>query len=1095
MCRTAGAIWPVMAEFEAHGTQPCVSVIFRNLTAFTTYSLIAFSTGAEDGPSVVKEFTTLKSVPLQPPVLVKFGFSRFPQSNSLFVLWQPVPHETRGGANLTYDLEVLSSRGLELGAFGVGENYWLNTEPLPKEDLVVRVWSRNEIGLSESFSSLRISDVKPVPFQVEVSERKLLVHVDPVVYGVYKQIAVHMCETFLIQDDIEVCSSYPQTLRLSQAASASGAPQVHTFYLSSEGEPRVMTRQTFVHYMFSGSPADMYGDTNGTALAFVETLTRTEPRWVDVEPEGFLDSEEGDDVAPGLQDASGNGVGDEEDPDGAEDKEGDQPIQLKENMMKRSAIFPNSPFVYRLIRKRMSRAAVRLGKPYELHRSHTDTIQRGRRLLALNAGTGVDSGTTLPPNSLTSEPDSDGGTIEETSSFYRVFVSAQAEDGTWLGMAPANCYFSEESRDVRLVISQVIEEHNEDGPLVRWKQECDRQPLQFLVDSYEVSVSSDEACKLNVSLVAQVENSIFKPQTIRLQKGWPFVCIKASHRSPDRSRTFVKSLEVPMTMAAPKRSSEATIVTASAIPAALIILAFIGYYCFRCCKKGKDKINMDESQIQNMLNRRPGDDMKGGFERDDVFGQVQKPKWTSEQSGLATEGADSGQGTLYGQGLSGESNSNNSKLDRKTSAGSQSLSRYAIQGQVRPDRRRKNEKLTLKIDTSTIETATSGADSDHRLRVVEDSNATSCGDGWCDVDEDSSDSDSGQSSNRSGGDIGRQKGQIADVTSDGAGWLNDATGETDCSSGSDSRADVGAVADVTSDGAGWLNDATGGTDCSSGSDGSADVGTVEDSCGLSTDFSLLTSQEEEEEENLMDCSSPKFTKPHISDLIPTAVHNINKHNKKCPLYCQRKTTKPSRRTNLLSVCPSLITFHLHAHKRRGADGCVDRQEPASGVKDKEGGESGRDRKKFCSRHWCAATTATILANAAIILADSAIILADSATILAKFAIMITNSAIILANSCNILAKSAIVLARFAIMITNSAIILANSSNILAKSAIILANSAIILANSSNTLAKSAIILANSAIILAKPAIILANSAIVLAKFAIILANSAIILAN
>ena len=220
---------------------------------------------------------------------------------------------------------------------------------------------------------------------------------------------------------------------------ASGASVVYTFYLDTAIEPRRTTRQSPLLYRFEGRGESAHHGTDKTktALEMVKTVERIEPRWVNVEPEAFLDAES-DETEADSTDNSGDGIM----ADNLErEEDAPQSVKHKETITKRSAKLQNSFTVSRDRRKRSNAEGVRLNK--QDGGEGIGTLLAGRRLLALSNESfsiNIDSDTTELPSLSTNSPES-----SEPAGFYRVFVSEQTDYERWLGMVPAECYYLEKS--------------------------------------------------------------------------------------------------------------------------------------------------------------------------------------------------------------------------------------------------------------------------------------------------------------------------------------------------------------------------------------------------------------------------------------------------------------------------------------------------------------------------------------------------------------------------------------------------------------------------------------------------------------------------
>ncbi|GFN91213.1 endonuclease-reverse transcriptase [Plakobranchus ocellatus] len=199
-------VWP---EQE----RSCIQVTFPNLTAFTTYTLsVVAAAGDETSDPVVLTFITAKTIPLQPPVLSNHSFLRYStgQDSVLLILWQALPHEVRGGASVTYDLELFSDNGLELARSNLTETSLVTTDPLPHGSLSLKLRARNELGQSQNFSSLNIpafSEITPVPFVVNFARNKIHLHFQkPLPRSQFRQMVTHLCTSYTRYGEIDLCT-------------------------------------------------------------------------------------------------------------------------------------------------------------------------------------------------------------------------------------------------------------------------------------------------------------------------------------------------------------------------------------------------------------------------------------------------------------------------------------------------------------------------------------------------------------------------------------------------------------------------------------------------------------------------------------------------------------------------------------------------------------------------------------------------------------------------------------------------------------------------------------------------------------------------
>ena len=231
---------------------------------------------------------------------------------------------------------------------------------------------------------------------------------------------------------------YPQTLTLSEKDATNysgGASNFHSFYLSSITKTNFTSRQRPFQVEFYGS--EFTDPTTRTVSGSVETGNTADIGWVSIEHEAFFDAEE-DEGSSEQSEASGDLK-----EEGRLQEDGGLPKPMAV-VRKRSAILSRYDAISRPRQRRSSEESVLLTK---LGVASERPFKVNRRLLAwsdIDANSDSDNDTATEEHLSTPGPDSHD-LEEEVTEFYRVFVSGQAHDGTWLGMTEAQCYFSMES--------------------------------------------------------------------------------------------------------------------------------------------------------------------------------------------------------------------------------------------------------------------------------------------------------------------------------------------------------------------------------------------------------------------------------------------------------------------------------------------------------------------------------------------------------------------------------------------------------------------------------------------------------------------------
>ncbi|KAI8794752.1 hypothetical protein BgiBS90_005128 [Biomphalaria glabrata] len=188
-----------------------VAVIFQDLSPYTKYTASVFSfAGGGESESQVVHFTTNASVPLLPPEIHSFSFSRTPfptgADNCLYVSWKPLAEELQGEENLRYLYQIIPAESVSHKRF-FPENSSVNyiNVRLSNDSHIVRIWSENKVGRSDNYSEIIIPEYQEdfVNFYVDLEKDIATVYVFLSENYQAEALAVHWC----VSQKSELCKT------------------------------------------------------------------------------------------------------------------------------------------------------------------------------------------------------------------------------------------------------------------------------------------------------------------------------------------------------------------------------------------------------------------------------------------------------------------------------------------------------------------------------------------------------------------------------------------------------------------------------------------------------------------------------------------------------------------------------------------------------------------------------------------------------------------------------------------------------------------------------------------------------------------------
>ncbi|CAL1540459.1 unnamed protein product [Lymnaea stagnalis] len=255
--------------FNASHSNEYIGIRFRNLTAFTKYifSVSGIGGGGRGSTSQI-EFITNKTVPLHPPSIEDYSYmwKHKEGSSTLFLLWQPLPQESRGGELLNYDLQITFLNGSVYHERNINLNYKdISLNLLPLDAFTVKLWAVNEIGRSVNFSKIIIPSnhaaAQPSMY-VEFENNSAHIYINLTTPNVIDMLAIHRCE-----GNKDICTEYPYT-QIEQINQTNTAFPFLTFKMMMPTEkPTLRTYvKEFEHFEFKDKqkPLENAKIANGT---------------------------------------------------------------------------------------------------------------------------------------------------------------------------------------------------------------------------------------------------------------------------------------------------------------------------------------------------------------------------------------------------------------------------------------------------------------------------------------------------------------------------------------------------------------------------------------------------------------------------------------------------------------------------------------------------------------------------------------------------------------------------------------------------------------------------------------------------------------
>ncbi|KAI8771401.1 hypothetical protein BgiBS90_028120, partial [Biomphalaria glabrata] len=147
-----------------------------------------------------------------------------------------------------------------------------------------------------------------------------------------------------------------------------------------------------------------------------------------------------------------------------------------------------------------------------------------------------------------------------------IFLFSFKKNTDWMGMSPAECYFTAFTRDVQLSIKTEVT--SDSKVTVQLKQMCGNEK-HFLARYFQLYWSVNEDCKSNSSQTSLVESFIFEAATVQLPLGSNFLCVVAVGVNGIRSKPFSSNIAA----SSGSQGSEFMIVLVVA-PFLVVIVAF-----------------------------------------------------------------------------------------------------------------------------------------------------------------------------------------------------------------------------------------------------------------------------------------------------------------------------------------------------------------------------------------------------------------------------------------------------------------------------------------------------------------------------------------
>ncbi|KAK0041057.1 hypothetical protein Bpfe_029529 [Biomphalaria pfeifferi] len=511
------------------------SITFDSLTESTHYTLLVTGIVANrKGCTQYLNFTTLLLAPSSPPQLDMFTYSRFNDQtgmSSLWLMWKP--EETNG---IKYHLEISSDSEPSV-YFNLTTNYILQAN-LPPKELVVEIWSLNDIGQSQNASQILI------PFTQDNFTYNVIIEIlndsHAFVYANFsnqesiQDIAFHVCESEDTNQKIDICLDYPYTKMLNKTRPFQNLLQVLFFIVVSTKLPESITLEQNVTYVQYLDKRLMYKETVVVANVTLNAQTK---------PMNLSNS----DILFHLRDT-----------------------HTEDQRRKRSSDSYHLRDTHTEDQHRK-----RSFDSYHLRDTHTEDQRRKRSSPSRHLR---DTYTEDRRKKRSSDnPQSSFLSLSSLGASSKFFISIKSE-GFWQGMKKSQCYFSRQ-----LDVANVIV-HNENGFLTI-SQKCDpAMPKQFLVRFYEIYSAPNNLCGTDKrQLLATLDNSIFGLNIFKLPSEWTFICVISIGDSANN----LQVVENPFSPESTFSTKVIIIIVVCIAMVCILIFIMIGWLIYKCIHSKK----------------------------------------------------------------------------------------------------------------------------------------------------------------------------------------------------------------------------------------------------------------------------------------------------------------------------------------------------------------------------------------------------------------------------------------------------------------------------------------------------------------------------
>nr|KAI8729400.1 hypothetical protein BgiMline_032099 [Biomphalaria glabrata] len=587
--------------FELDFDLQYASITFDSLTESTHYTLLVTGIVANrKGCTQYLNFTTLLLAPSSPPQLDMFTYSRFNDQtgmSSLWLMWKP---EVTNG--IKYHVEI--SSGSEPSMYlNVTTNYILQAN-LPPKELVVEIWSLNDIGQSQNASQILI------PFTQDNFTYNVVIEIlndsHAFVYANFsnqesiQDIAFHVCESEDTNQKIDVCLDYPYTKMLNKTRPFQNLLQVLFFIVVSTKLPESITLEQNVTYVQYLDKRLIYKETVVVANVTLHAQTK---------PMNLSNS----DILFHLRDTHTEDQRRKRSSDGHHLRD----THTEDQHRKRSSDGHHLRDTHTEDQHRK-----RSSDSYHLRDTHTED-QRRKRSSDSRHLRDTYTEDRRRKRSSDSNPQSSFLSLSSLGASSKFYISIKSE-GFWQGMKKSQCYFSRQ-----LDVANVIV-HNENGFLTI-SQKCDpAMPKQFLVRFYEIYSAPNNVCGTDErQLLATLDNSIFGVNIFKLPSEWTFICVISIGDSANN----LQVVENPFSPESTFSTKVIIIIVVCIVMVCIPIFIMIGWLIYKCIHRKK---YFDEMVTTSDFQDYTSEGMEQGSNESEQGGSDSSNRDTSSPSDLET---------------------------------------------------------------------------------------------------------------------------------------------------------------------------------------------------------------------------------------------------------------------------------------------------------------------------------------------------------------------------------------------------------------------------------------------------------------------------